>query len=133
MAKPKLLYLIVAGFVSGILVPGCVERKLTINTQPQGALVILNDEEIGESPVTVNFDWYGYYSVRLSKEGFESLNTPQDLKGPWYDSFPFDFLAQIVYPGRIVSSYEWTFELSPRQPASPGDLIQKADELKKQL
>lgn len=133
MAKPRMLYLIVAGMTAGILVPGCVERKLTINTQPQGALVVLNDEEIGESPVTVNFDWYGCYSVRLSKEGFETLNTPQDLKGPWYDGFPFDFLAQIVYPGRIVNSYEWTFELSPRQPVSPQELIQNAEELKKQL
>ena len=133
MAKPKPLYLIVAGLIAGVLVPGCVERKLTINTQPQGALVVLNDEEIGESPVTVNFDWYGYYSVRLSKEGFETLNTPQDLKGPWYDTFPFDFLAQIVYPGRIVSSYEWSFELSPQKQPAPEELIQKAEELKKQL
>lgn len=133
MAKPKLLYLIIAGLTVGVLASGCVERKLTIITQPQGALVVLNDEEIGESPVTVNFDWYGCYSVRLSKEGFETLNTPQDLKGPWYDSFPFDFFAQIVYPGRIVNSYEWTFELSPRQPVSPQELIQNAEELKKQL
>ena len=133
MAKPKLLYLIVAGLIIGVLVPGCVERKLTINTQPQGALVVLNDEEIGESPVTVNFDWYGYYSVRLSKEGFQTLNTPQELKGPWYDGFPWDFFAQIVYPGRIVNSYEWTFELSPTQPVGPEELIQNAQNLIEQL
>ena len=52
-----------------IVLAGCVERKLTINTKPQGALVALNDEEIGESPVTVSFNWYGDYCVRISKEG----------------------------------------------------------------
>jgi hypothetical protein len=133
MAKPKLPYLIVAGLIVGVFVSGCVERKLTINTQPQGALVVLNDEEIGESPVTVNFNWYGDYSVRLSKEGFQTLKTHQELKGPWYDSFPWDFFAQIVYPDRIVDSYEWTFDLSPSQPVSPEELIQSAQNLKEQL
>lgn len=112
---------------------GCVERELTINTKPQGAVVALNDEEIGESPVSVNFNWYGDYCVRISKEGYETLNTHQDLKGPWYDHFPFDFFAQIVNPNRIVDSYEWTFELSPKRQISRDELIQNADELKKQL
>jgi hypothetical protein len=112
---------------------GCVERELTINTRPQGAVVALNDEEIGESPVTVNFSWYGDYCVRISKEGYETLNIHRDLKGPWYDRFPFDFFAQIVNPNRIVDSYEWTFELSPRRQISRDELIQNARELKKQL
>ena len=112
---------------------GCVERELTINTKPQGAVVTLNDEEIGESPVTVNFSWYGDYCVRINKEGYETLNTHRDLKGPWYDYFPFDFFAQIVNPNRIVDSYEWTFELSPRRQISRDKLIQNARELKKQL
>ena len=116
-----------------IVLAGCVERKLTINTKPQGALVALNDEEIGESPVTVSFNWYGDYCVRISKEGYETLNTHRDLKGPWYDHFPFDFFAQIVNPNRIVDSYEWTFKLSPRKQISRDELIQKANELKNQL
>lgn len=112
---------------------GCVERELTINTKPQGAVVALNDEEIGESPVSVNFNWYGDYCVRISKEGYETLNTHRDLKGPWYDRFPFDFFAQIVNTNRIVDSYEWTFELSPRRQIGRDELIQNAQELKNQL
>ena len=112
---------------------GCVERELTINTEPQGAVVALNDEEIGVSPVTVNFKWYGDYCVRISKEGYETLDTHRELKGPWYDHFPFDFFAQIVNPNRIADSYEWMFELSPRRQISPDELIQDARELKKQL
>ena len=112
---------------------GCVERQLTIHTKPEGAVVALNDEEIGESPVTVNFNWYGDYCVRISKEGYETLNTHRDLKGPWYDHFLFDFFAQIVNPNRIVDSYEWTFEISPKQQIGRDELIQNARELKKQL
>ncbi|MHC4752622.1 MAG: PEGA domain-containing protein [Planctomycetota bacterium] len=116
-----------------LLLTGCVERKLTINTQPQEALIVLNDEEIGTSPVTVNFNWYGDYCVRISKQGYETLKTHRQLKGPWYDDFPFDFFAQIVNPNRIVDSYEWTFELSPKRQVSREDLIKNAQEMKKQL
>ena len=112
---------------------GCVERELTINTEPQGALVVLNDEEIGESPTTVNFDWYGHYNIRISKEGYETLNTHRELKKPLHDEFPFDFFAQIVNPNRIVDSYEWTFELSPKRQISREELIQNARKAKEQL
>ena len=133
MGKWNLLALSVVSLISTLLLGGCVERRLTINTLPQGALVLLNDEEIGTSPVTVSFEWYGDYNVAIRKEGFETLKTHRKLKGPWYDKFPFDFLAQILNPGRIVDSYDWTFELAPKKEISRGELIQKAQELKEQL
>jgi len=117
---------------AALLLAGCVERKLTINTEPEGALVILNDEQIGESPVTVTFKWYGDYGVRVGKEGYETLQTHRELKAPWYDWFPFDFFAQVLYPGRIVDSYEWSFELAPRQDLSREELIEQADTLRSQ-
>jgi len=134
MEKCNLFGLSVVVLIVILFLAGCVERQLTINTQPQqGALVALNDEEIGTSPVTVSFNWYGDYNVRISKEGFETLKTHRKLKGPWYDKFPFDFFAQILIPKRIVNSYEWTFELSPKQYPSRKELIEAAEELKKQL
>ena len=133
MAQRSLLARLTLCLVAVLAASGCVERKLTINTEPQGALVVLNDEEIGESPTTVGFEWYGDYNVRISKEGYETLNTHRKLKGPWYDGFPFDFFAQIVNPNRVVDSYEWTFELSPKRQISRQELIQKAQEAEKQL
>jgi len=133
MGKYNVLAVPVVSLLVLTVLAGCVERELTINTTPQGALVALNDEEIGVSPVKVNFNWYGDYCVRISKEGYETLNTHRELKGPWYDHFPFDFFAQIVNPDRIVDSYEWTFELSPRRRITPEELIRNARELRNQL
>lgn len=124
--------LYVVGLIAVLIAGGCVERQLTINTQPQGAIVVLNDEEIGESPVTVSFNWYGDYCVRISKQGYETLNTHRKLKGPWYDAFPFDFFA-MLNPERTVDSYEWTFELAPQKQPTREELIEDAEELKKQL
>jgi hypothetical protein len=116
-----------------VMAAGCVERELTINTQPQGAVVTLNDEEIGTSPVTVSFNWYGDYCVRISKDGFETLNTHRELKGPWYDCFPFDFFAQIASAKRKVDKYEWTFTLEEKKQVNPQELVEKAQQLKNQL
>jgi hypothetical protein len=58
MGNRNLLAVIVISLILGVSASGCVERWLTINTEPQGALVTLNDEEIGVSPVTVSFEWY---------------------------------------------------------------------------
>jgi len=132
MRKNSLLF----AFMAGVLIlsaSGCVERQLTINTEPSGALVLLNDEEIGVSPVTVSFNWYGDYCVRISKEGYETLNTHRLLKGPLYDRFPFDFFAQILNPKRIVDRYEWTFVLNEKKQISTDELIENAQKLKSQL
>ncbi len=133
MRKPNIPTLAVLGLAATALLAGCVERRLTINTSPQDALVVLNDEEIGQSPLTVPFNWYGDYNVRISKEGYETLKTHRRLKSPWYDKFPWDFFAQIVNPKRIVDSYEWTFELEPKKQISREELIQNAEKLKGQL
>lgn len=118
---------------AGLLLSGCVERKLTINTDPQGAIVVLNDEEIGTSPVTVSFEWYGDYDIRISKEGFETLKTHRRLKSPWYDWFPLDFFAGCVYPKTIVDSFQWSFTLAPLTEPNREELIKDAEKLQKQL
>jgi len=133
MRKSNIPALAVLGLAAAALLAGCVERRLTINTSPQDALVVLNDEEIGQSPVTVPFNWYGDYNVRVSKEGYETLKTHRRLKSPWYDKFPWDFFAQVVNPRRIVDSYEWTFELAPKEQPDREELIQRAGQLKEQL
>lgn len=132
MGKCSLVFLTIVGLITAVILSGCVERKLTINTEPQGAMVVLNDEEIGNSPVTVSFEWYGDYNVRVSKKGFETLKTHRKLKGPWYDGFPFDLLT-LLNPERTVDEYEWTFELEPKKEVSREELIENAEELKKQL
>jgi hypothetical protein len=55
------------------------------------------------------------------------------LKAPWYDHFPFDFIVQIVDPTRVVDSYEWTFELSPKEYPTREELLEQAEALKSRV
>ncbi len=127
MNKSLLLFCILI-----VSVAGCVERKLTINTNPAGAQVFLNDEEIGISPVTTSFNWYGDYNITIRKQGCETLQTHRKLQAPLHDFAPFDFVTQILYPGRIVDSYEWSFDLKPQKEVGRQELIQAAEQLSKQ-
>ncbi len=110
------------------LLEGCVQRRLTINTVPAGALVVLNDEEIGTSPVTTNFDWYGDFSVRISKDGYQTLNTHRKLKRPIKDVAPFDFFWDLF--SNRVDEYTWDFTLEPYKEPDRNELIQSAQKLK---
>jgi hypothetical protein len=111
---------------------GCVERKLTINTNPAGAQVFLNDEEIGISPVTTSFAWYGDYNITIRKQDCVTLQTHRKLEAPWYDLFPFDFVTGVLYPGRIIDSYEWSFDLEPQKEVGRQELIKAAEQIKSQ-
>ncbi|MBW8001986.1 MAG: PEGA domain-containing protein [Planctomycetes bacterium] len=115
-----------------VFLSGCVERNLTITTEPSGATVLLNDEEIGESPVTVSFNWYGDYKVTIRKEGYETLKTHRALKNPWYDHFPIDFFAHFLNRRRIVDSYAWDFTLEVKKYESREKLIDSAWRLRQQ-
>lgn len=115
----------------GLLAGGCVERKLTVVSEPEGAIVWLNDEEVGTTPVTVNFNWYGDYNVRIEKDGYAILNTHRELERPAHDRFPLDFFAEVLTPERIVDETIWTFELAPYKPASHDALVKAATAMQK--
>jgi hypothetical protein len=131
MDKHSVSLIVVGGLLTAVLA-GCVERKLTINTEPQGAIITLNDQQVGTSPVTVSFNWYGNYQVRVQKDGYETLDTSRKLKAPLHDYPPFDLFAELLYPGVIVDSYEWSFDLALKVYPTRDELIDHADALRRE-
>jgi hypothetical protein len=105
---------------------GCVRRTMTINTDPQGATVHLNDELIGTTPVSVDFTWYGDYDVVARLDGYETLRTNHPINPPWYQYPPIDFIAETLVPFRIHDRHELFFELAPKQEIDREQLLQDA-------
>ncbi|MCH7721518.1 MAG: PEGA domain-containing protein, partial [Planctomycetes bacterium] len=112
--------------VLGMLSSGCVRRTLTIRTVPEGGLVFLNDEEVGYSPVSIDFTWYGDYDVIVRKPGYQTLKTHLLVRQPWYQIPPIDFFAEVVWPGRIHDQHQAEFELQPESLPQVEDLIERA-------
>ena len=121
---------LIAAILLLVIITGCVRRTLTITTTPPAALVYLNDQEIGRSPVTTNFLWYGDYSVIIRKEGHETLKTSWNVEPPWYQIVPLDFFAEVLWPGHIHDSHEHHYELVPATEPAEEELISRAVELR---
>ena len=95
-----------------VLTSGCVYRSLTIRTDPPGALVYVNDELKGHSPLTYDFVWYGWHRVTLRKDGFVRLDDRKNLKAPVYLWIPLDFAMELL-PVPIRDARTWSYTLSP--------------------
>ncbi len=91
---------------------GCVRRTLVITTEPAGALLWLNDREVGRTPVEVDFDFYGTYDVRLEQDGYEPMMTSGKADAPWWDTVVLDLFAEAV-PGTLTSRVEWHYVMQP--------------------
>lgn len=89
---------------------GCRSRTIEITSEPPGALVWLNDEQVGRTPLDVDFVHYGVYDVRLQLEGHQPLATAKAAAAPLIDQPGVDFFTQ-PFPGRSIT--RWHFVLEP--------------------
>lgn len=112
---------------------GCLERKINITSDPPGATVWLNDTEVGRTPITTGFLFYGEYDVRARKEGCEPVSTSRDTPTPLWEYAPLD-LAATALPFTLSKTVNWHIDLKPTDPAAaePEALIKRANELRVQ-
>jgi hypothetical protein len=93
---------------------GCVQRRLLIRTNPPGALVYIDDYEIGTTPVSTDYLYYGTRKIRIVKDGFETLTVEQPVKAPWYEIFPLEFVSENVIPWEIRDERALDYTLVPQ-------------------
>lgn len=117
--------------ISLVSLTGCLERRIRITSTPPGAIVHLNDVEVGRTPVEVDFTWFGDYDVRLFKEGFDPLWTHREAKAPLQEQPGVDIFAELI-PHRFVTQLDWHFDLEPED-TDPDALIARAQELRSEL
>jgi hypothetical protein len=138
--KKSMWMLTAAAGVAAVCAGGCVERKITIGSEPSGALVYLNDVEIGRTPVTVPFTWYGDYDIRMRLdqpvgEGSEQtvkhyyLHTHERAKAPWFEFIPMDLVAELL-PVQFKDEKVWAFPVPEVAQPTDAELIERARGLK---
>src|SRR5205085_4017228 len=84
---------------------GCVERRMLIVSDPPGATVFVNGENVGLSPASVPFTYYGKYDITCVRDGYETTTEKQPVRRPWYEFFPMDFVAEVLYPGHVQDNH----------------------------
>ena len=113
---------------------GCVERSLSINTDPPGAIVTMNDQELGRTPLRHDFTWYGAYDMQIRKDGYQTIDQTLSIKAPYWLWPPIDLLAEL-WPGHLHDDRHYNFTLKPSstQPVDSDAVFSRAFELRGRL
>ena len=109
---------------------GCVRRRLNVRTNPPGALVYVDNQQIGTTPCSVDFTYYGTREIRLVKPGYETLTVNQPIPMPWYQIPPLDFVSENLVPAKIRDNRTVTFNLAPQLIVPTEQLLDRANQLR---
>lgn len=107
-----------------------VRRRLNVNSNPQGALVYVDNQQIGTTPCSVDFTYYGTREIRLIKPGFETLTVNQPIPAPWYQYTPIDFVSENLVTMKIRDNRTVNYNLAPQLIVPTQELIDRANQLR---
>lgn len=127
MSRLGCLVLLLATCLAG---SGCVRRRLTLRTNPPGAQVFVDDQEIGVTPVSTPFTYYGTRKIQLVKDGYETLTVKQRFWPTWYEIPPLDFFSESLWPGELRDERAVDFEMIPQQDVPSQLLLNRAEALR---
>lgn len=108
---------------------GCVERRLTVISEPPAARVYINGEYAGETPLTVPFVHHGTREIHVAKDGYQSQRRQEDIRSPIYQRFPVDFFFEVLYPGRLTDHRLTVVELRKVE-FDPDTFLERAELLR---
>jgi hypothetical protein len=122
---------IVVVLAVGLVLGGCVQRRMTIRSNPPGALVYVDDYQLGTTPVSHDFVYYGTRKIRLVKDGFDTLTVRQPFPLPWYQIFPLDFVTENLWPWEIRDERVVDLAMVPAASAPPELVVARAEQARR--
>ena len=126
----RLIPVILAALVLATANLGCVQRRMMIRSYPEGALVYLNGQEIGRTPISTDFTYYGDFEVKLVKDGYETETIIQPVPMPWYQIPPLDFVSENIVPRKIHDRRELSYNLRPKIKQTPEQIRAAAEQMR---
>ncbi len=130
--EPRLRVFLVLAFASVGILSGCVERRYTIRSNPPGASVIVNGEEIGPTPVSRSYTYYGDREITLMLDGYETQTVIQPMKAPWWDNMITEFFSENLVPYQMRDEREYTYQMKPATVPKQEELVGRAQDLRTQ-
>jgi len=103
---------------------------MTIRSNPSGATVFVDDQQIGTTPVSTSFRYYGTRKIKLVKPGYETHTALHTFDVPWYQVPPLDFISENLIAREIRDERVVDFQLLPRRIVTTEELVSRASELR---
>jgi hypothetical protein len=127
MSNVRLIWLLIAALP---LSAGCIERRFVVESDPPGALVLVNGRPLASTPADGHFIYYGNYTFTLTKDGYETLTVDQNIRAPWYQIPPLDFISENLYPGKLEDVRRFRYALQPSAQVNTQQLLLQAEALR---
>jgi hypothetical protein len=127
----KICFLLIFPVLTLLLFEGCVRRRMTVRSNPSGATVYLDGKEIGRTPFSTNFDFYGKREFRVVKQGYETKTVLMPVRAPWYELPGIDFVSEVLLPGKLTDHKYYEFDLKQEQIIPTHELVSRAEELRR--
>lgn len=123
-------WLMVGACIGGMMSAGCVERRMLIVSDPPGATVLVNGQNVGLTPASVPFTYYGKYDITLIRDGYQTKTYQARIRRPWFQFFPLDFAAEVLYPGHIQDNRTLNFQMEPMVQPTSEQIIRSAEAIR---
>ncbi len=107
-----------------------MQRRVLVNSNPEGALVTIDHQPIGHTPVAVPFTYYGTREVRIEMDGFQTQKIKHRFVPPWYQIPPLDFITDNFWPREINDDRLLDFQLTPLEIVDENYLLDRAGQLR---
>lgn len=133
LARRPARWTVIAMLIAAATATGCVRRRLTVRSNPPGAAVHVDNQQIGTTPCSIDYVYYGTREIRLTLPGYETLTVNQPLPAPWYELPGIDFVSENLVPARIEDARTVSFNLQPRRLEPAEQVIARGEELRRQM
>jgi hypothetical protein len=95
-----------------------------------GALVYIDNEEVGTSPVSTGFTYYADREIRLVKDGYETVTLVQPIRAPWWDSLFLEFFTENLLPFTLRDERLFQYELPPAALVRTDEVLHRGQQLR---
>lgn len=123
---------IIVPLLLSVFATGCVRRRLTVRTNPPGAMVYVDRQAIGPSPASTSLTYYGTRHIEVVGDGYRTEKILRTINPPWYQIPPLDFIAETLWPWEIRDQRVVDITMVAETPTPSEELIARGDQLRTQ-
>ncbi|MEL7498016.1 MAG: PEGA domain-containing protein [Planctomycetota bacterium] len=109
---------------------GCIQRRMIIRSQPEGAFVTVDNVPIGRTPLSVRYTYSGTREFKLEKDGFKTVKVQQRFDPKWYQTFPISLFSENFAGREIRDERVLDFQLEPKVQIQENLLLNRANDLR---
>lgn len=115
-----------------IFLSGCIRKRMTVRSNPPGAMAYIDKQPIGLTPVSTSFTYYGTRNFELVRDGYRPERFLRKISPPWYAIPPLDFFTETLWPFEQRDERIIDVQLTPAPVVSVEALIEGGEQLRLQ-